>query len=362
MIQQLQDVQATARAIFAPTDAHSTVPVSFGNDSTAIQAAHEGVALCDRSHWGRIRVTEADRIRYLHNQSTNDFQRLKPGLGCDTVIVTSTARTIDLVTAYVLEDAVLLLVSPNRRQYLMDWLDRYIFFADRVQLTDVTNQTATFSLIGPESDALLDQLGAGTITGQLYATHQVVQIGGCEVRVAVGSGLAIPGYTLIVSAENAATVWSNIVQVGAVPLGDRAWQQLRIEQGRPAPDQELTEDYNPLEAGLWKTISFDKGCYIGQETIARLNTYKGVKQHLWGVRLSAPVELGSAIVVGDEKVGKLTSYTNTESGFFGLGYVRTKAGGAGLKVQVGETEGEIVDVPFLTRSPHLPNSSTGGAS
>jgi len=90
-------------------------------------------------------LTEEDRIRYLHNQSTNDFQRLKPGLGCDTVIVTSTARTIDLVTAYVLEDAVLLLVSPNRRQYLMDWLDRYIF-ADR-QLTDVTDQTATFSLI-----------------------------------------------------------------------------------------------------------------------------------------------------------------------------------------------------------------------
>lgn len=58
----------------------------------------------------------------------------------------------------------------------------------------------------------------------------------------------------------------------AVPLGDRVWEQLRIQQGRPAPDQELTEDYNPLEAGLWQTISFEKGCYIGQETIARLNT------------------------------------------------------------------------------------------
>lgn len=322
-----------------------------GNDAAAIQAAQEGVAVCDRSHWGRIRLTEEDRIRYLHNQSTNDFQRLKPGLGCDTVIVTSTARTIDLVTAYVLEDAVLLLVSPNRRQYLMDWLDRYIFFADRVQLTDVTNQTATFSLIGPESDALLEQLGAGAIIGQPYATHQPVQVGDVEVRVAVGSGLAMPGYTLIVPAGNAATLWSNIIQAGGVPMGDRIWEQLRIEQGRPAPDQELTDDYNPLEAGLWQTISFNKGCYIGQETIARLNTYKGVKQNLWGVRLSAPVEPGSVITVGDEKVGKLTSYTDSDRGSFGLGYVRTKAGGAGLKVQVGETEGEIVDVPFLTRSP-----------
>jgi folate-binding protein YgfZ len=351
MIQQLQEVQETAGAIFETDDSHSTVPVSFGNDSTAIQATREGVALCDHSHWGRIRVSDEECIRFLHNQSTNDFQRLKPGQGCDTVFITSTARTIDLATAYVMEDAVLLLVSPIRRQYLMDWLDRYIFFADRVQLTDVTSETATFSLIGPESDMLLNKLGVGAITGQPYATHQLLQLGGCEARVAVGSGLATPGYTLIVPTEKAATVWSNIVQAGATPLGDRPWQQLRIEQGRPAPDQELTDDYNPLEAGLWQTISFDKGCYIGQETIARLNTYKGVKQHLWGVRLSAPAKAGSAIAVGDEKVGKLTSYTESERGFFGLGYVRTKAGGNGLKVRVGETEGEIVDVPFLTRSP-----------
>lgn len=318
------------------------------NDAEAIQAARQGVAMVDRSHWGRIHVSDQDRIRFLHNQSTNDFQRRAPSDGCDTVFVTSTARTIDLVTAYVMEDAVLLLVSPNRRQYLMDWLDRYIFFADKVQLTDVTSETATFSLIGPKSDALLAQLGAGAIIGQPYATHQLVQLGGCEVRVAVGSGLAMPGYTLIVAAENAATVWSNIVQAGATTLGDRVWEQMRIEQGRPAPDYELTEDYNPLEAGLWQAISFEKGCYIGQETIARLNTYKGVKQQLWGVRLNAPAEPGSAILLGDEKVGKLTSYTETDRGFFGLGYVRTKAGGNGLKVQVGESEGEIVDVPCVT--------------
>jgi hypothetical protein len=346
MIEQLQHVQVTAGATFE-TKADSRVPVSFGNDLAAIRAAREGVTICDRSHWGRIQVSDSDRLRFLHNQSTNDFQQLKPGQGCDTVFVTSTARTIDLATAYVTEDAVLLIVSPNRRQYLMEWLDRYIFFADKVQLTDLTSETATFSLIGPESDALLEQLGAGAIIGQPYATHQLVQLGNVEVRVAVGSGLAMLGYTLIVPAETAATVWSNLVQAGAVPLGDRVWEQLRIQQGRPAPDQELTEDYNPLEAGLWQTISFDKGCYIGQETIARLNTYKGVKQYLWGIRLNAPVEPGSVITLGDEKIGKLTSCTETEYGSFGLGYVRTKAGGEGLKVQVGESQGEIVDVPFV---------------
>lgn len=348
MISQLQEVQAAAGAVFAESN-KTKIPVSFGNDAKAMQAVRQGVAICDRSHWGKILVSDSDRLRFLHNQSTNDFERLQPGQGCDTVFVTSTARTIDLATAYVMESAVLLLVSPSRRNYIIDWLDRYIFFADQVKLQDVTSQSAVFSLIGSNSDALLEQLGVNTIIGQPLATHQLIQLAGVEVRVAVGSGLATLGYTLIVPALQAATVWSKLIETGAVPLGDRVWDVLRIEQGRPAPDHELTEDYNPLEAGLWQTLSFTKGCYIGQETIARLNTYKGVKQYLWGIRLDAPAQPGSLITIKEEKVGKLTSAIETENGFFGLGYIRTKAGGAGLKVTVGETTGEVVDVPFLTR-------------
>ncbi|MEH1915667.1 CAF17-like 4Fe-4S cluster assembly/insertion protein YgfZ [Nostoc sp.] len=318
-------------------------------DTAAIQAARVGVAICDRTAWGRIKVAGDDRLNFLHNQSTNNFQILKPGQGCDTVFVTSTARTIDLVTAYVREDAVILLVSPNRRQYLMEWLDKYIFYADKVELSDITQYTNTFSLIGPGSDAILEKLGISELIGQPYGNHQVYTIAPAEgVRIAVGSGLAAPGYTFTFPYTDKETVWNKLLEAGAVDMSDRAWDALRILQGRPAPDAELTDDYNPLEVGLWQTISFTKGCYIGQETIARLNTYKGVKQHLLGIRLSAPVEVGSAIAIGDEKVGKLTSYTQTADGYFGLGYIRTKAGGVGLKVKVGETEGEIIEIPFVS--------------
>jgi len=333
------------------------------NDAAAIQAAQNSVAVYDRSHWGRIKVSDGDRLRFLHNQSTNDFQSLKPRQGCDTVFVNSTARTLDLVTAYILEDAVLLLASPNRREFLMQWLDRYIFFADKVQLTDITDETATLTLIGPESDAVVKKLGAEAIIGQPYGNHISIppagggDTGGVpasggdtgEILVAVGSGLAYPGYTLILPAADKEQLWSKIVEAGAVPIGDRTWETLRILQGRPTPDQELTEDYNPLEVGLWQTISFNKGCYIGQETIARLNTYKGVKQHLWGIHLNAPAEPGSPITIGDEKVGKLTSYTKTLDGHFGLGYIRSKAGGVGLKVYVGEVEGEVTEIPFVSQ-------------
>jgi folate-binding protein YgfZ len=347
MIQNLREVQQQQGARF---EAGSTVPIDFGNEGDAMVAADTGVALCDRSHWGRLQLSGVDRQTFLHNQSTNDLKSLQSGQGCDTVFVTSTARTIDLATAYVLGDAVLIIVSPNRRDPLMQRLDRYIFFGDKVELKDITEETALFSLIGVESSTLLEKLGVNLLETQPYGTHDLVTIADHPVRVAVGNGLGVAGYNLMVEADHAAAVWSAIAQAGAILMGDRAWNRLRIEQGRPMPDCELTEDYNAVEACLWQAISINKGCYIGQETIARLDTYKGVKQQIWGIRLESAAEPGSLITVTEEKVGVLTSLTETAQGLFGLGYVRTKAGGAGLKVQVGNSQGELVEVPFLQRS------------
>ncbi|MDY7008427.1 MAG: folate-binding protein [Cyanobacteriota bacterium] len=343
MNQELQNIQTSNGATF-----QDSIPVSFGNDTQAIEATKQGVAVYDRSHWGLIHISDDDRLRFLHNQSTNNFNILKPGEGCETVFVTPTARTIDLATAYITEDAVLLLVSPTRCQQLIEWFDRYLFPMDKVEVKDISSEYAIFSLIGPESKNSIAKLSGITPPDTPHASHQLINLKDVEIRFTVGSGLATEGCTLIVPVNNAAKVWQILTETGAVPMGDRLWQQLRIEQGRPAPDYELTDDYNPLEAGLWNTISFEKGCYIGQETIARLNTYKGVKQRLWGVRLNEMAELGTVVKVGDEKVGKLTSCTESNEGYFGLVYIKTKTGGVGLKVQVGDVEGEVVEVPFLT--------------
>ncbi|MGL5833931.1 MAG: YgfZ/GcvT domain-containing protein [Waterburya sp.] len=339
----LRQIQESAGAVFD----REGVVLGFGNDEGALGAIETGVAIGDRSHWGVLKITGADRLRYLHNQSTNDFEKLQPGQGCDTVFVTSTARTLDLATVYVTEDSVLVLVSPHRQSQLMAWLDRFIFPFDKVELTDISETTAIFSILGQQSLNLLAKISSETISLTNFADHQLVTIGDATVRISLGSGLATPGYTLIMEQDVAGVVWSTLIQEGAVAFGDRLWETLRIQQGRPTPGRELTEDYNPLEAGLWQTISFEKGCYIGQETIARLNTYNGVKQKLWGIKLTQPVEPQTPITLEDSKIGILTSYTDTPSGFFGLGYIRTKAGGEGLQVKVGAAVGELISVPFL---------------
>jgi len=340
---KLIEIQQATEAVFN----EQGVVTSFNNDEQALEAFNNGIAICDRSHWGLFKISGDDRLRYLHNQSTNEFEKLQPGQGCNTTFVTSTARTLDLATAYITEDTVLVLVSPNRREQLFAWLDRFIFPFDKVELEDISAEFSIISLIGESSKSLLSQETNQAINLNSLGDNDLVNIDDISVRLAFGSGLAKYGYTLIVNSEEAGKVWSSLTTAGSIPLGEDIWESIRIQQGRPIPDRELTEDYNPLEAGLWETISFEKGCYIGQETIARLNTYNGVKQKLWGIELDKATSTKTPITLEDRKIGVLTSYTETSNGSFGLGYVRTKAGGEGLKVKVGDAVGKLISVPFI---------------
>ena len=346
MNESLYARQSKSGAIFEP---NTPIAVSFGNDEAAYQAVLKGVAVCDRTHWGRLRVSGADRLRFLHNQTTNQIQTLKPGQSCDTVFVTSTGRTLDLATVHVQEDSVLLFVSPGRSEFLSEWMDRYIFFADKVTIANETANTVAFTILGPDSSALLSKLGVESFADTALANHSFANLGGHETLIAVGGGLPIPGFTLIVPADSGTQLWVTLEEAGAVLMGENVWQRLRLEQGRPLAGSELTEDFNPLEAGLWHAISFEKGCYIGQETIARLNTYQGVKQQLWGLRLDKQAEPGTVITVEEERVGVLTSCLYHKDVVVGLGYIRTKAGGEGLRVSIGDAKASVVNIPFASR-------------
>jgi folate-binding protein YgfZ len=320
------------------------------NDLEMFTEISEKLAFYPHVNSSLLQLKGEDRIRFLHNQTTNNIQLLKPGQNCDTVFVNSTGRTLDLVTTYILEEAIWIKVSANRRQFLFNWMDRFLFPMDKVDLTDISEQYISVSLVGKQSDNFLQKLG---FTLPETNHHSLVKFKDFSFYIAHGNDLGLPGYTLILPIDQL-TIFQELLQgQGGIKISDRVWEHLRITQGRPMPKQELTEDYNPLEAGLWKAISFEKGCYIGQETIARLNTYKGVKQRLWGIKLTESVEAETLIMLEGEKVGILTSFSDLDSPF-GLGYVRTKAGGEGLKVQVGTASGELVAVPFLSHEYYQP--------
>ncbi|MBT9311651.1 CAF17-like 4Fe-4S cluster assembly/insertion protein YgfZ [Leptothoe kymatousa] len=311
-----------------------------------------GPIFINRSHWGRIRVAGADRLRFLHNQTTNAFQQLAPGQGCETVFVTSTARTVDLGSAYIDHESVLLMVSPGMAAELIAWMDRYIFFADKVTLSDETDTTFAITLLGTEADRPLTQLQLplpdGAVCSHLQGTA-ATPLGDIPIQVIRGTGLATPGFTLIGPKAQEKVLQQWLTQQGIAALTPQQWESMRVRQGRPMPGAELTKDDNPLEAGLWHTISFEKGCYIGQETIARLNTYQGVKKQLWGFKLGQPVPPDTQLKLEGAVVGKITSVISDDTGVWALGYLRTKAGGEGTVLTVENTTAQAVSLPLATR-------------
>ncbi|MEM6598918.1 MAG: folate-binding protein [Cyanobacteria bacterium P01_D01_bin.36] len=323
-------------------------------------------AVFDRSHWSRIRLTGADRVRFLHNQTTNNIEQLAEGQGCYTVFVTSTGRTLDLASVYALPDSLLLTLSPEMGKPLYDWMDRYIFFSDKVTLTDESEQLFLFTVLGENADVIASSLGAESLIGQPLFTHTSVALPNSEletadtIHVAVGTDLAMPGYTLWGPKAHSEAVWQALCDAGASVHTAQQWEQLRIQQGRPMPGYELTDADNPLEAGLWRSVSFEKGCYIGQETIARLNTYQGVKKRLWGLVLENDVPtdvlVNMPVTVEGTKIGKITSLAHSESGTFGLAYIRTKAGGEKLTVDLGDTSAQVTGLPFVLHEYYTPET------
>ncbi|KAJ9513136.1 hypothetical protein QJQ45_029381, partial [Haematococcus lacustris] len=337
------------------------IALTYGNARQAVAAAVDsGVALVDRSHWGRLRVTGEGRLSFLHNQSTNQFMaNTRAGQGRDTVFVTATARVLDLATALINESSVLLLVSPDSRQRLLQRFDKYIFPADKVQVQDVTERCAMLTLVGPEAEVVLREVAGASLTvlGQPYGTHQLVGFKGAPLVVAVGCGLHFPGYTLIVDEAQAGELFGLLASKGCVLMGEEEWEVARLLSGRPAVGMELGEEVNPLEAGLHHAVSLDKGCYIGQETLSKLTNLNGVKQQLVSLTLSGPVEPGCDIE-SDEgvRLGRVTSVATTPDGqHIALGFMKCKSKGqqvevAGAKVRVGLTQATVGIPPFTTKT------------
>ena len=309
-------------------------------------AARVGAALRDAQASFRLYMRGADHLDFLHRMTSNDFHNLQIGHGLEAVFIEQRARILDLATCYRGPDATALILSPDSRATIPAWLDRFIF-AEALELADQTDETAMFELVGPQAA----QLVARTLETDLakFQDHQLL-----DPQVADGLWLARmagPGLRAFGPPDAVKDLWQRLAAAGARPIGSEIWKILRVEQGLPLLGRELTQEYNPWEAGLGRAIHLDKGCYIGQEVIARLDTYDKVKQHLVGLRLSAAElpSMGQPLRDGVREVGRITSAVHSPSlGPIALAYVRRSACAEGTALDAGGTQATVVSLPFLS--------------
>ena len=303
------------------------------------RALREGAGVLNRSQRGKLAVSGPDAADFLQGQLTNDVEALAPGEGCYAALLNRKGHMqADMRVLRLGPEEIWLDTEPEARDAVVRHLSMYRIGRELDLVEDA--ERAILSAIGPQAAELT---GAGPLSPE--HAHREIELGGAVCR-AVATDL---GIDLICAAADAEAIAGALIAAGAVQVGEAAAEILRVESGRPRFGREMTTATIPQEAGIDdRAVSFTKGCYIGQETVARLH-YKGKpNRHLRGLRLEAPATDGDAIVFDGREVGRLgTAVLSPALGPLALAVVRREAQ-PGDRVEVGERAigAAVAEVPF----------------
>ncbi|MCO5192645.1 MAG: glycine cleavage system protein T [Anaerolineae bacterium] len=285
---------------------------------------YEGALLADRSDLGVLQITGATRLDLLNRMSTQDLRSLQAGMGAATVLTTDIGRIIDRLLLSVDTDSVTVITGENNGDNIARYLLRFVFFNDDFQLVDQSVATFVWAIYGPESATVL---AAANLPGSdLPRYHwRSATIDGTVVSIQRTDPIDGDGFLIWGPLEHQAAVGTALQQAGSELISAETFDAIRIATGMPRFGRELTGEYIPLEANLWDDVSFSKGCYTGQEIIARMESRGRLAKKLVQLRADEPVAAGDNISAEGKRVGSITSAARIESITYALGYVKTNA-------------------------------------
>ncbi len=349
----LREVHRAAGARLEETSGRQRVG-SYGDASKGALAARSGAGLIDRSDRGRLAVVGPDRTGWLHGMVTCDVKRLAPGTGAEAAAVTAKGKLVAVCRVLMRKDEIWLDVEGERLAPALEHLRRFIVMED-CEVQDRSDETAMLGVHGPRAVEIARKFAPGLPELDEFA-QAVVSVAG-QGAVAVGSReLGLPGIDLWLSPASCPPVWHALREAGAAAIGEDAAEILRVEGGRPRFGADLDEDVLPLEAGLDRAISYDKGCYLGQEVIARV-TYRGhVNRKLIGLSIDGtePAPAGAQLLHEGKPAGEIRS--SVVSPWLGrpiaLAYVRREmlASGTALALPDGRSA-TVTPLPFQAPTP-----------
>ena len=316
------------------------------------ETLRERCGLLDRSERGKLALTGAGAVEFLNGQVTNELTTLGPGEGCYAAFLTHKGKMLGDLRILAVgggteeSGAVTELLLDTERSALQSLFDmiRRFKVGFEVELGKRTLECGLLSLIGPDAARVAGADGLG----EAEHSHRRVALEGVDAR-AVRTDV---GVDLICDADRTGALTEALLAHGAEPVGEDAAECLRVERGRPRYGVDLDDSVIPQEAGLnERAVSFTKGCYVGQETVARLHWRGKPNRHLRGLRLSAPVEPGAELRLGERVVGHLTSAVLSPThGPIGLALVRREAEpGSTVSVNGDGLGGEVIELPFPAR-------------
>ena len=310
-----------------------------------LDALADGAGWIDRSDRARLDISGPDRAKFLHNLTTNDVKRLAAGRGHEAFVTSPQGKTLGYVTLLAGEDSILVRSDPGGLAGVLPHFRKYGIFDD-VTIDDVGPPTFEFHLAGPRAGDLLGRLGA-ELPPEDDLAHRRTVVAGRPVRVVRESPTGIGGWTLIGDGTDATVVAGGLAEFGAVTIDPATFEALRIEAGTPASGRDVTPENLPQEVGRdARSINFVKGCYLGQETVARLDALGHVNRILRVLRLDGEVVPlpGTALEAGGKRVGAITSaaYSPRLGRPVALAYVRVAHAGPGTSLDAVTEAGATV--------------------
>jgi folate-binding protein YgfZ len=312
-----------------------------------------GIAPLDSTGW--IRVTGSDRVRWLNGMVTNTIQSLTPGEGCYNFVLNAQGRIQGDLTAFLLEDSILLETSRDQLSALIAHFDHFIIMDD-VELADISDAGAGILLAGPQAASILSRLGL-TAQLELPIRRMSTTWNGASVDILCGHSPLVPRYELWSTATTIAALNADLNAAGAAPVSPEALEHLRILEGTPRYGVDIRNSATvhdlPQETAQTRALHFSKGCYLGQEIVERIRSRGNVHRTFSGFSLTGSLPAPGTAITAESfprPVGELTSVAAVAAPAgnvqLALGYIRREAIDRGLTLKYPGGTARPIALPY----------------
>ncbi|MFQ5828594.1 MAG: aminomethyltransferase family protein [Candidatus Methylomirabilia bacterium] len=334
------------------------LPAHYGSPAAEHRAVREAAGLADQSLIGKLEVTGRDRVSFLQGMVTNDLAARSPGQACPAAFLDAQGKIQALLTVLVLEDRLLIELPPGLTEKTLRTLDKFLI-REKVVFTDVTEAFQVIAIHGPAAARVLGRLTGSEATLEPFQ-HVEGAVAGIPVWFCRVDEFGVPGYQCWVTAERGAELWRQLLERGRphglVPVGTTALAVLRVEAGIPSFGHDVDGSTLLMEAPLEHLVSYTKGCYIGQEVVARIKYRGHVNRFLTGLTLEGErVPASGALVLTDgSEVGHVTSAIRSLAldQTIALAMLRREQQAAGTPVTVKDQDqtipARVTALPFIS--------------
>lgn len=290
------------------------IPIHYGDIAAEHRAVREAVGIADLSHRGKLRVTGEDRVKWLQSIISNDILSLQPGQGRYSSFLTHKGKMLTYFRVYLQAEAIMVEDVGEIGETTFQAMRKFLLYGTKAKMENCTESWGLLLISGPKS-AQVVQSAFGVDVADVHPVDFVTaQIGGHHALVLRTEETGEMDIEVLLPTESLLTAWTSVLQAGAkfgiTAIGTQAREALRLEAGIPKAGPDLNEEIVPPEANLeGKAFSLSKGCYPGQEVVARMDTYGNVRRKLVGliIRDSVVPLPGAKLYSGDREVGWISS-------------------------------------------------------